>query len=124
MIMALARAGMDVARLNFSHGTRDDHRTSVQLLRDVEKEIGRPLGILQDLGGPKIRTGRLRGGRPVMLRTGAALVLTSEDVAGAAARGPASYPPLARGIPRRPSIFLSPFLIPFHARFSPTPLPP
>lgn len=58
-ILALAQAGMDVARLNFSHGTYDWHRERFELIRSVEAEIGRPIAVLQDLSGPKLRIGEL-----------------------------------------------------------------
>lgn len=58
-IQELARAGMDVARLNFSHGDREAHRQTIRLIRSISKDLGREIGILQDLGGPKIRLGRL-----------------------------------------------------------------
>ncbi|MFQ5657225.1 MAG: pyruvate kinase [Candidatus Methylomirabilales bacterium] len=61
-LIAMARAGMDVARLNFSHGDHAEHARMIRLLRDVSREIGRPLGILADLAGPKIRTGKIPGG--------------------------------------------------------------
>jgi len=58
-IRELIRAGMDVARLNFSHGDRESHRETIRLLRQVSQELGKAIGILQDLGGPKIRMGEL-----------------------------------------------------------------
>jgi pyruvate kinase len=58
-LVQLGKAGMDVARLNFSHGTHDYHRQLVQRLQEAGKKIGRPFGILQDLQGPKIRVGDL-----------------------------------------------------------------
>src|SRR5688500_15808034 len=58
-ILALARAGMDVARLNFSHGNHDWHRERVELIRSVQAELGRPIAVLQDLSGPKLRIGDL-----------------------------------------------------------------
>ncbi len=58
-IAALIDAGMDVARLNFSHGSREDHRTTIHRIREVTRSRGREIGILQDLGGPKIRLGVL-----------------------------------------------------------------
>lgn len=58
-IQALAEAGMDVARLNFSHGSHEWHRERVELIRSVEQELGRPIAILQDLSGPKLRIGDL-----------------------------------------------------------------
>jgi pyruvate kinase len=94
-IRALARAGMDVVRLNFSHGTQESHGETIAMVRQVEEEIGRPLAILQDLCGPKIRTGRLRGGKPVTLVPGARVVLTDREVVGSASLVHISYPGLA-----------------------------
>ena len=59
MIARLVEAGLDVARLNFSHGDHDSHRRTIGLLRQACKDVGRPVGILQDLAGPKIRLGAL-----------------------------------------------------------------
>jgi len=58
-IASLLEAGMDVVRLNFSHGDREDHRKKIRRIREVSKSLGREVGILQDLGGPKIRLGEL-----------------------------------------------------------------
>ena len=58
-ITSLIEAGMDVVRLNFSHGDREDHRQKIRRIREVSKSLGRQVGILQDLGGPKIRLGEL-----------------------------------------------------------------
>jgi pyruvate kinase len=54
-ILLLANAGMDIARLNFSHGTHAWHGERIRLIRDLESELGRPIAILQDLSGPKLR---------------------------------------------------------------------
>ena len=69
MIEKLFDAGADVFRLNFSHGTRDDHKRRLEAIRALEARKGRPIGVLQDLQGPKIRIGTLVAG-PVMLATG------------------------------------------------------
>src|SRR5258706_6175194 len=105
-IRALARAGMDVVRLNFSHGTQKGHAKAIAMVRQVEDEIGRPLAILQDLCGPKIRTGRLRGGKPVKLVAGANVILTDRDVPGSASLVHISYPGLAREVRRDDRILL------------------
>ena len=55
----LIAAGMDVARLNFSHGTHEDHAEKVKLLRKLSDELGKPISILMDLQGPKLRIGKL-----------------------------------------------------------------
>src|SRR6266436_6361391 len=62
-IRALFEAGVDVFRLNFSHGTHDEHRARFEEIRAVEAEVGRPIGILADLQGPKLRLGNFAGGK-------------------------------------------------------------
>ena len=115
MIRALVAAGMDVARLNFSHGSHQEHGQAFHALREMERETGRPLAILQDLSGPKIRTGRLRGGQKLPLKTGDTITLTSRDVVGGMIRDAAlvhiSYPGLAQEVRRGDRILLSDGLI-------------
>ncbi|MGE0768877.1 MAG: pyruvate kinase, partial [Hyphomicrobiaceae bacterium] len=72
VIEKLFDAGADLFRLNFSHGTRDDHKQRLDAIRALEARKGRPIGILQDLQGPKIRIGTLKAG-PVTLKAGDAL---------------------------------------------------
>src|SRR3990170_5635913 len=59
----LIDAGMDVARLNFSHGSRQEHRSWIERIREAALKRGEPIAVLQDLSGPKIRTGTVREGR-------------------------------------------------------------
>ncbi len=73
----LIHAGMDVARLNFSHGTYEDHLTAIQNVREASKRTGEHISILQDLCGPKIRTGKLRN-KSVELKAGAKFTFTIE----------------------------------------------
>src|ERR1700743_3458090 len=80
----LVRAGIDVVRLNFSHGTHDEKLDLIQMIRKVSREDNKPLCILGDLQGPKIRTSRLKDHQPVMLKTGGRLTITPRDVAGTA----------------------------------------
>jgi pyruvate kinase len=89
-VRALAEAGANVFRLNFSHGTPEDHRKRVQIVREVAEETGRTLAILQDLQGPKIRIGRFRSGK-VVLEPGKPFVLTRERVEGDENRVSVSY---------------------------------
>jgi pyruvate kinase len=70
VIDALIASGVDVFRLNFSHGTHDSHRASFTTIREAAARAGRHVAILQDLSGPKIRTGRLRGGAALTLKDG------------------------------------------------------
>lgn len=78
----LMRLGMDVARLNFSHGTHEDHLKVIQRLRHAARKEGRSICILQDLQGPKMRTGRLKDGSPVFLKAGSKVTITTRDVPG------------------------------------------
>src|SRR3989304_1152597 len=93
----LVAAGMDVARLNFSHGTHAEHAEVIALIRAGEARWGRPVAILQDLQGPKIRRGTFgaAGGVRVDLEPGHEFTLCASPVAGSAA--PPAVPP-----PRRP----------------------
>ena len=77
----LMRAGMDVARLNFSHGTQLEHAEVIQRIRATAQKLGRPVAILQDLAGPKVRIGEIAKG-PITLKSGDAYTLTSRDVPG------------------------------------------
>ncbi|HZQ22535.1 MAG TPA: pyruvate kinase [Terriglobales bacterium] len=80
----LMRLGMDVARLNFSHGTHEEHARSIDRLRRAAEKEHRTICILQDLQGPKIRTGRLRGHTSIQLQSGSQVVITPRDVPGTA----------------------------------------
>jgi pyruvate kinase len=75
---------MDVARLNFSHGTHEEHGRVIRALRAISARLGRPVAILQDLCGPKIRTGALQGGVEVNLAAGAEVTISTLPVAGTA----------------------------------------
>ena len=78
-ILRLVDAGMDVARLNFSHGERDDHARAFEWVREASEKAGRPVGILQDIQGPKIRVGSFAEGS-ARLNDGDVVRLTAEDV--------------------------------------------
>ncbi len=81
---ALMHAGMNVARLNFSHGTQQEHAVVIERIRSISARLECAIAILQDLQGPKIRTGALQGGQPVRLFNGARVTITSRDVQGTA----------------------------------------
>lgn len=85
-MLSLLTAGVDLVRLNFSHGSHDAHRGYFRLARSAARTLRRPLAVLADLCGPKIRTGRLEGGGPVLLETGRAVVVTTRAGIGTAAR--------------------------------------
>ena len=77
----LMQAGMDVARLNFSHGSHSEYEEVIKLIRKLSREMNRPAGILQDLGGPKIRIGKIESGT-IHLKPGTSFILTNRKVPG------------------------------------------
>ena len=81
VIERLFRAGADVFRLNFSHGSHEDHAARIAIIRALEIKVGRPIGILADVQGPKLRVGRFQGGR-VQLQTGQSLRLDLNPTPG------------------------------------------
>ncbi len=81
-IADLIEAGMDVARLNFSHGSHAEQASRLVMVRAAAAELGKPVAILQDLQGPKIRTGSLAGGEPVDLLDGQTFMITTRPVEG------------------------------------------
>ena len=92
----LIESGVDVARLNFSHGTPEEHAAVVRRIRNIAQDMGRAVGVLQDLQGPRLRTGTLVGGAPVYLNDGDPLVLTTRDwPSGTAEMVAVSHPRLA-----------------------------
>jgi pyruvate kinase len=95
---ALLAAGVDVVRLNFSHGTHESHRRSFERARAAAARVGRHIAIMQDLSGPKIRTGALAGGRPLTLGEGDALAIVTGEFAGSDGRVSTSYGELARAV--------------------------
>src|SRR5690242_5469415 len=90
MLERLINAGMNVARLNFSHGTLDEHRETIQRIRRVSEKMGRVVGILADLPGPKIRIGKLAK-EPITLRRGTIVTFTTENILGNEKVIPCSY---------------------------------
>jgi len=97
-IRELMEAGVDVFRVNFSHGTADVHRTNVQRVREAADELGRTVGVLQDLQGPKIRVGKFADGQ-VALVPGEPFALTcADDAPGDAARVGVTYKGLCRDV--------------------------
>jgi pyruvate kinase len=96
-VRALVEAGMDVARLNFSHGTPEEHRAACAAVRAAAATTGRAVAVLADLQGPKIRLGTFAGGSAV-LEAGREFVLTTDPVAGDAARAGTTYAALPRDV--------------------------
>jgi pyruvate kinase len=91
MIRSLFDAGVDMFRLNFSHGNHDDHKQRFEAIRNVERDVDRPIGIMIDLQGPKLRVGTFSDG-PVELRAGDRFRLDLENVPGDRTRAPLPHP--------------------------------
>jgi pyruvate kinase len=111
MIRKLIDAGMDVARLNFSHGTHEEHAQNIASLREAAVLMKKPIAILADLQGPKIRTGALAGGGSVALRTGQKFVITTAKVLGDSTRVSTIFRPLPHEVKPGDRILLSDGLI-------------
>ena len=107
----LVRAGLDVARLNFSHGTHPEKLKLIEMVRKVSDEEGKPICILGDLQGPKIRTGRLKNRIPVQLKAGQRLMITPRDIAGTSTLIGTTFPTLAENLEPGARILLSDGLI-------------
>jgi pyruvate kinase len=107
----LMRLGMDVARLNFSHGTHEEHAQIIERLRRVADEENRTICILQDLQGPKIRTGRLKDGVPVVLKAGSRVTITPRDIDGTPTLISTTFQGLAREVKAGARILLTDGLI-------------
>ena len=103
----LIQVGMDVARLNFSHGSHQDHARHIETLRRVASEEGKTICILQDLQGPKIRTGMLKGHQPVTLKIGGQVTITTRDVEGTAELISTTFKGLADEVKPETCILLS-----------------
>jgi pyruvate kinase len=114
IIERLMGAGMDVARLNFSHGSHADHAQSIALIRAAAIKHQKPVAILADLQGPKIRTGPLAGGSPVLLRSGQKFIITTAKVLGDSTRVSTVFRPLPREVHHGDRILLSDGLIELH----------
>lgn len=105
VLRELIEAGATTLRLNFSHGTHEDHQRSVRLIRQIAFELNQPVGILQDLQGPKIRLGRFETGS-IYLNRGDRFILTSNPVPGTQDISSVTYEPLADEVPNGATILL------------------
>jgi pyruvate kinase len=111
MILRLMRAGMDVARVNFSHGNHDSHAELIGRLREASGKLQKPIALIADLQGPKIRTGRLVDGERVQLRSGQKFTISTDGSAGTSAGVSTTYRRLPREVKRGDRILLADGLI-------------
>ncbi len=105
VLRQLILAGATTLRLNFSHGTHDDHLSSIRLIRQLSFELDKPVGILQDLQGPKIRLGKFANG-PIVLKNGDPFTLTSKIIPGTQTISSVTYDTLADEVPVGSTILL------------------
>ena len=95
----LINAGVNVVRLNFSHGEHEQHLKVVHAVREISARLGDPVALLQDLSGPKMRTGKVKDGKPIELKDGARLVITTdESIEGTPERISTTYDFLPRDV--------------------------
>ena len=106
VIRNLVRAGVDVVRLNFSHGSQDEKLELIKMIRQVSREERKPLCILGDLQGPKIRTSTLTNHQPVLLKAGQQLTITPREVPGTASLVGTTFKTLAENVEQGSRILL------------------
>jgi pyruvate kinase len=111
MIDALIAAGTDIFRLNFSHGTHESHAATLSRVRAAAQRAKREVAVLQDLSGPKIRTGSLEGGRPLQLNVGDTLRIKTGEFVGAPGLVSTPFGGLAHGVRPGDRLLLSDGLI-------------
>src|SRR5256712_4246355 len=98
MLDALIVAGTDIFRLNFSHGTHDTHRATFARIRAAARRAKREVAVLQDLSGPKIRTGLLEGHKPIQVKPGDRLRIVTGDIVGGPGMISTTFEELARSV--------------------------
>jgi len=106
MIKKLIKAGVNVFRLNMSHGDHDSHRAAFNHIRKISTELDKPIAILADLCGPKIRTGKFKGGE-ISLKSGSQVIVTTRDVLGEPGIIPSQYLSLADDVEPQNRILLN-----------------
>ena len=116
VVKSLLEAGMDVARLNFSHGTYEEHLARIKTLRAAADELGKNVGILLDIQGPKIRLGRMEDPAGVMLERGQQYILTTEECLGNAERSYVDYHGLPNDVKPGSVIYIDDGIIEFVVR--------
>ena len=105
MLEKLISAGMNVARLNFSHGSHDEHLEKINLIRSISDKLGKTVGILQDLSGPKIRIGKIAN-PPAVLKAGQEFIFTTREVDGNNEEATLPFPGLIKQIKRNQMIYV------------------
>src|SRR6056297_4087798 len=110
IIRKLAETGMDVARMNFSHGDQQEHGRRIELIKEVEEEIDKPIGIILDTQGPEIRTGKMENEK-ITLKNKAEVIITPNEVIGNEKRFQIKYDNIVEDINLESRILLDDGLI-------------
>ncbi len=110
MLRAMMLAGMNVARLNFSHGTHAEHQVRIDRIKKLRTELGLPIAIMLDTKGPEYRIGTFEDGK-ITLNTGDTFTFTTEPVTGSSERVSVSYPGLARDLEAGDTVLVNDGLI-------------
>lgn len=111
VLRSLMRAGMDIARFNFSHGSHEEHAGRVDMIKNLREELNLPIAMLLDTKGPEIRTGLLKDGKKVLLEAGSQFVLTTGDYIGDAHKVSITYETLYKDVKKGGKILIDDGLI-------------
>src|SRR5215210_1521106 len=114
LLEALLAAGVNGVRINMSHGTQDEHAENIARARAAAERMRRPISVLVDLSGPKIRTGVLKNGQPVQLEANSLFTITTRSVAGDAREVSTNYTSMARDVKPGSRLLLDDGLIELH----------
>lgn len=110
-LMELARSGMDVARMNFSHGSHEEHLARIKMVREVEREVGKRIGVLLDTKGPEIRTHDMKDHQPVLLEKGTTVRISMNQVEGTKDLISITYPELINDVKQDSHILIDDGLV-------------
>ena len=111
ILRSLMRAGMDIARFNFSHGSHEEHAARVDMIKNLREELNLPIAMLLDTKGPEIRTGLLKDGKKVRLEAGSEFVLTTGDYVGDEHKVAITYDTLYKDVKKGGKILIDDGLI-------------
>jgi len=111
VLRRMINAGMNVARLNLSHGSYEDHGKVIHTIRLLSKDMNKPVAILLDLQGPKLRTGKLKDGKPVLLKRNATISFTTDKVSGTQDLVSTTYTNLVEDVNKDETLLLADGLI-------------
>jgi pyruvate kinase len=104
LLRKMINAGMNVTRLNLSHGSYEDHKKAINRIRSLSNRMGKPVAIMMDLQGPKLRTGKLKDGKPVMLKRNGSISINTNKIIGTRDLVSTTYENLVQDIEKRETV--------------------